>query len=60
MGNWHISIEGVGFHHNYNFPIDANKMAEKFVKELQEAGHTISKASFTHGASDDLLKDKKS
>lgn len=58
MGNWHISIEGVGIHHNVDTPKDANKMAEKFVKDLKEAGHSITKATFTHGGSDDLTVSK--
>lgn len=56
MGNWHISIEGVGFHHNTNEPRDANKMAKEFVDKLKEAGHTIIKASFTYGGSEELNK----
>ncbi len=58
MGNWHISIEGVGPHHNENYLGDANKMAEDFVSELKGAGHQINKASFTHGGSEDLNKEK--
>ena len=46
MGNWHISIEGVGVHHNQALETDANKMAAKFVAELKRVGHTITKASF--------------
>jgi hypothetical protein len=53
MGNWHISIEGVGIHHNHD-PKDANVMANKFVQDLMAAGHTIYKASITHGGSDAL------
>jgi hypothetical protein len=56
MGNWHISIEGVGSHHNHvrDGEADANKMAAKFVQDLKLAGHVISKASFTHGGADNL------
>lgn len=54
MGNFNISIEGVGIHHNKNTPNDANRMAQKFVKELEAAGHTIQKATITHGGKDDL------
>lgn len=54
MGNWHISIEGVGAHHNADYPKDANKMGEAFVALLKDAGHTISKATFTHGGFQDL------
>ncbi len=55
MGNWHISIEGVGFHHNSKMPEDANRMAKKFAEDLKAAGHSVTKATFTHGAADDLL-----
>ncbi len=54
MGNWHISVEGIGSHHNQNLEDDANKMAAKFVQELKMAGHTVSKATFTHGGADNL------
>lgn len=54
MGNWHISIEGVGCHHNNNWEKDADKMTKDFVKELKKAGHSISKASFTYGGSEDV------
>ncbi len=54
MGNWHISIEGVGPHHNVDHDLDANKMATQFVNDLKKAGHHVMKATFTHGGSDDL------
>ena len=54
MGNWNISIEGVGSHHNQGYENDANKLAAKFVQELKIAGHNISKATFTHGGCDNL------
>lgn len=54
MGNWHISVQGVGAHHNQNNPTDANKMARKFVEDLQAAGHLVESAEFTHGAKEDL------
>lgn len=57
MGNWHISIEGVGCHHNKDYPLDANRLSATFVKSLKEAGHTITKASFTHGGSEDLTQE---
>lgn len=55
MGNWNINIQGVGAHHNPDYPRDANKMAAEFVKQLQAAGHSIEAATFTHGAKDGLL-----
>ncbi len=54
MGNWNISIEGIGCHHNHDLETDANKMAAKFVSELKHAGHKVTKASFTHGGADNL------
>lgn len=54
MGNWTINIQGTGAHHNTDYPQDANKMAAKFVKELQEAGHAVEAAAFTYGAREEL------
>lgn len=55
MGNWNITIRGVGFHHNgKSIPEDANRLAAKFVRELKEAGHQIDEASFTCGSADDI------
>ncbi len=53
MGNYHISIEGQGAHHNGK-EYDADEMARDLVKRLKEKGHSIFKASFTHGACDSL------
>lgn len=64
MGNWNISIRGVGAHHNKKLPQDANRMAAKFVADLKEAGHTVTGATFTYGgediieAPDKYLKDR--
>ncbi len=55
MGNWHISIQGVGSHHNKDSPTDANRMAKDFVTSLQKAGHHIENAEFTHGGKDGLI-----
>ena len=55
MGNWHISIQGIGCHHNQNNPGDADKLAAKFVKQLELYDHNIQSASFTFGAYIDLL-----
>jgi hypothetical protein len=49
MGNWNINIQGVGCHHNADFPNDADRMAKKFVEQLKEAGHTVEHAEFTYG-----------
>jgi hypothetical protein len=55
MGNWNINIQGVGSHHNADYPKDANKMAAEFVRQLKDAGHTVEGATFTHGGKEDLL-----
>jgi len=55
MGQFHISIEGMGIHHNKKTPNDANRLAKEFVDKLKAIGHTVTKASFTSGGSDDLL-----
>ena len=49
MGNWHISIKGVGSHHNDNDEADADRIAKEAVAKLKAAGHTLDKATFTHG-----------
>ncbi len=48
MGQWHISIKGTGQHHNGS-PLDAEQMAQKFVAELEAAGHRLSEADVVHG-----------
>jgi len=50
MGNWNITIQGVGAHHNKDYEKDANLMFEQFIKELREAGHYVHHASMTYGA----------
>lgn len=54
MGQWNLSIHGTGAHHNKKLPSDANRMLAKFVQELKAAGHTITKATITFGAEDDV------
>jgi hypothetical protein len=54
MGNWHISIEGQGAHHNTDYDKDANRMAHRFVEELKAAGHVVTRATFTHGGAEQL------
>jgi len=59
MGNWNITIRGVGRHHNADkHPHDANIMTAEFVRALKAAGHTIVAASITHGGEDDLTNVK--
>jgi hypothetical protein len=54
MGNYHISIEGQGSHHNPDNPGDANRLAAEFVAELRRHGHTVTRATFTHGGAEAL------
>jgi hypothetical protein len=54
MGNFHISIRGIGVHHNRRFPIDANRMAARFVQEMKDAGHSITSAAITTGGEEDI------
>lgn len=54
MGNWNITVRGVGSHHNKKYPEDANRMAADFVAALKRAGHTVTSATITHGGEDDV------
>jgi hypothetical protein len=55
MGNWNITIRGVGCHHNRRADVkDANKAAAEFVKRLKADGHSVVAASFTSGGEDDI------
>ena len=54
MGDWTITIRGIGAHHNPNNPSDADRMARLFTKALRDAGHTITEAGFTYGGHDML------
>lgn len=59
MGHYKITIKGLGSHHNKDNKADADKMAFKFVHDLQHAGHNISEATFEKISpidSDNLLK----
>ncbi len=48
MGNWAITIEGGGIHHNGpEVTGDADKMAKAFARALLEAGHSLLDARFT-------------
>lgn len=55
MGNWNISIRGLGPHHNKDFPNDADRLAARFVRELLSAGHVVVSAEITHGGATDLV-----
>lgn len=52
MGNWNMTVIGLGAHHNKNYETDANELFKDFVLRLKDAGHDISHASFTNGARD--------
>ncbi len=54
MGNWNITVRGVGSHHNPSNPKDANVMTADFVRALKAAGHMVVSASFTYGGEDEL------
>lgn len=55
MGQWNISIHGMGVHHNgKTLKEDANRMAADFVRQLRAAGHTVSKATITYGGEEDV------
>jgi hypothetical protein len=56
MGNWHMSIEGVGCHHN-NIEEDADKLFKEFVEKVKNFGQNVTHASFTHGGAE-VIKPK--
>lgn len=45
MGNWRITIEGHGQHHNKQ-AADAENLASDFVEQLKRRGHEVSSATF--------------
>lgn len=55
MGNWDISIKGVGIHHNGRED-DVEQLAAEFVKKLKEKGQTVGDAKLTYGGMVDLEK----
>lgn len=58
MGNWNITIRGIGAHHNKDNPLDANVMAAAFADALRIAGHRVLGATFTYGGEEDLIPPK--
>lgn len=54
MGQYAIHIEGHGIHDNGR-PDDADAMLREFVEKLGEAGHSIASATFTVGATKELV-----
>lgn len=55
MGNWNITIRGIGPHHNAG-DSDADVQARALVAMLVKTGHQIHGASFTYGAAEDLVE----
>jgi hypothetical protein len=53
MGNWHLSVQGVGPHHSGK-PTDADALGKELVAKLRQAGHQITHASLHHPAADEL------
>ena len=53
MGNWNVTIRGVGPHHNQQ-PTDVEQIAAKAVAQLKEAGHNVVSATVTTGGEIDL------
>lgn len=45
--HWTITIQGTGDHHNSRDD-DANRLAERFVDDLRQAGHKVNLAYFVH------------
>jgi hypothetical protein len=58
MGNWHMSIEGTGPHHNPDHAADADKKLEQFVRELKR-DHSIERALLTAGQRTVVVADNK-
>lgn len=54
MGQWNITVRGLGIHHNKMDPHDANRMAAKFVQDLKDAGHQVASATITAGFEEDI------
>lgn len=48
MGNWNITIQGVGPHGN-GIKEDAEQLYRKFMEDVHNAGHNITQSSVTYG-----------
>lgn len=57
MGNWNLTIQAIGCHHNKDNPGDADKLANKFMADLIASGHIIESANLTFGGRENLLAD---
>lgn len=58
MGDWTITVQGTGCHHNGKREIDADLATADFVAELKKQGHTVHRADFVSGARVDLTPKK--
>jgi len=55
MGNYNITISGVGAHHSAETnPDDANVLAAEFVELLKARGHKVTVASFVQVCHEDI------
>ena len=52
MGNFNMTVVGIGCHHNENNPADADAMFKTFVNQLRQGGHDICHASITYGGAE--------
>lgn len=57
MGNWSITIEGIGAHHNKDNPGDIDKLAKEFVHKLQQHQRIIH-ATLTYGSAEPLRSEQ--
>lgn len=48
MGNWSVSVQGIGCHHN-GAPYDVEALTAEFVKQLKAKGHTVEHVNVTAG-----------
>jgi len=55
MGDWVITIRGIGAHHNGK-DYDADKIAQDFVHELKRQGHDRVEGTFNFGGCQKLNK----
>ena len=48
MGNWNMTIQGVGPHGNW-IPADVEQLYKQFLEDLKAHGHSIVHSSVTSG-----------
>lgn len=54
MGNWNVTITGVGSHHNAD-PSDVEQMTLKFVEQLRAKGHNVVTATVHAGSETQVI-----